>query len=194
MDVSNWFSSDLQFNKLYEDPLTAQASMHWTPLHIARKAAAFLAAEDGKRIADIGSGGGKFCLAAAYYQPGCFFHGIEQRQNLVNAARIAQQTTKLQNVDFVHANIIETDLSAYDHFYFFNSFYEHVAEDHRIDSQLSYSKELYTAYNRYLFKQLNKKPVGTRLVTFHSTQHEIPPSYFEMSVSDDELLKCWIKV
>jgi SAM-dependent methyltransferase len=188
-----WFSSDLRFHKLYADPLLAQASMHWTPLHIAKKAAAFLAAEPGKKILDIGSGAGKFCLAAAYYQPGCFYYGIEQRKNLIAAAQAAQDILRIQNVAFIHANIKGFDAGEYDHFYFFNAFFENINDEYKIDNELTYSKDLYNAYNRHLYKQLNKKPAGTRLVTFHSTQDEIPDTYHEVGGMEDEVLKFWMK-
>lgn len=192
--MTQWFLSDQQFHKLYDETLTAQASMHWTPLHIAKKAAAFLAAEPGKKVVDIGSGAGKFCLAAAFYQPHCFFYGIEQRKNLVDAANRAQRQTRIPNAEFIHANINEIDLGGYDHFYFFNAFYENIEDANKIDEAVAYSKELYASYNRYLYKQLNKKPAGTRLVTFHSSHHEIPPSYHEVSESDNATLQCWVKI
>jgi SAM-dependent methyltransferase len=194
MNTTQWFSSDLQFHKLYADPLLAQASMHWTPLHIAKKAAEFLAAEPGKKILDIGSGAGKFCLAAAYYQPTCFYYGIEQRKNLVDAAHAAQDILRIQNAAFIHANISAFDLEEYDHFYFFNAFYENLDDEYKIDTELTYSKQLYNAYNRHLYKQLDKKPAGTRLATFHSTQHEIPGSYHEVGGTEDEVLKFWAKI
>lgn len=189
----HWFSSDLQFHKLYAESLLAQASMHWTPLHITKKAADFLAAEKDKKILDIGSGAGKFCLAAAHYQPGCFFYGIEQRKNLVDAARAAQQVLRIPNAAFIDANLKETDLGGYDHFYFFNAFFENINDEHKIDATIPYSKDLYNAYNRYLHKQLSKKTSGTRLATFYSTQDEIPHTYLEVGASDDGALKFWIK-
>lgn len=194
MDTPSWFSSDGQFHRLYDDTLTAQANMHWTPLHIAKKAAAFLAAEPGKKILDIGSGAGKFCIAAAYYQPNCFFVGVEQRENLVEAAFHAQQQTRVPNVDFIHGNLNTTDLSVFDHFYFFNAFFENIQEKHRIDTSIEYSRDLYAAYNRYLYKQLQRKPAGTRLATFHSTHDEIPPGYHEVGGSEDATLQFWIKI
>lgn len=194
MITQPWFSSDQQFHKLYPGELLTQASMHWTPLHIAKKAAAFLAAEKGKKILDIGSGAGKFCLAAAYYQPDCFFVGVEQRKNLVEAANAAQQALRIPNAEFIHANLKETDLARYDHFYFFNAFFENLDEGHRIDTNVPYSKDLYHNYNRYLYRQLSKRPAGTRLATFHSTQHEIPPSYHEVGGTEDGVLKFWEKI
>ncbi len=192
--ADKWFASDLQFQLLYPEAAHAQASMHWTPLHIARKAAEFLAVEKNVRILDIGSGAGKFCLAAAYYQPNAFFYGVEQRAELVTYAEAAGDTLGLQNVSFTHTNITEADFRTYDHFYFFNSFYENLDSGYRIDENIHYSKDLYSTYNRFVYKQLEKKTGGTRLATFHSMEDEIPASFYEVASTDDGLLKFWIKV
>src|SRR6478609_5570708 len=114
--VNKWFASDQQFHQLYPAELHAQASMHWTPLHIARKAAEFLAVEKNSKVLDIGSGAGKFCLTGAYYQPQAFFLGAEQRKELINYSDAAADTLGLQNVSFIHANITGIDFSLYDHF------------------------------------------------------------------------------
>ena len=82
-DLDKWFSSDSQFHALFPASVHELARNHWTPLRIAQKAADFLAAEGGMKILDIGSGIGKFCLAAAYYKPNAFYYGIEQREDLV---------------------------------------------------------------------------------------------------------------
>jgi SAM-dependent methyltransferase len=192
--MNQWLASDAQFHKLYPDAVTAQASMHWTPLYIARKAAEFLAAENNVNILDIGSGAGKFCLAAAAYQPGSFFYGVEQREELVKYAEAAAVTMRLPNVSFMHANITSIDFTSYDHFYFFNAFFENINDEYKIDTKLRYSKELYASYNRYVYKQLDKKPAGTRLATFHSMEDEIPVGYHEVGSTEDNLLKFWVKI
>ncbi len=114
----DWFSSESQFHLLYPTSFHGLARNHWTPLLVAEKAANFLAVEKGSRILDIGSGIGKFCLAAAYHKPGCFFIGIEQRKDLVDYAEASRQVTGLKNFSFIHANIIDVDFAGYDHFYF----------------------------------------------------------------------------
>lgn len=192
--TEKWFISDKQFHQLYQENLLHQANMHWTPLQVAKKAAEFLSVGKSPKILDIGSGAGKFCLAAAHYQPQALFYGIEQRNELVKAANTALEILQLPNVSFVSANIIAIDLKAYDHFYFFNSFYENLDDHFKIDNEILYSRELYSTYKSYLFKQLEKKPIGTRLATFHSTEDEVPEQYHEVGVSDDSLLKFWIKV
>jgi len=81
INTESWFSSDAHFNHLYPSSIRLLAQRHWTPLVVARKAANFLAAESNVKILDIGSGVGKFCLAAAHYKPKAFYYGIEQRKD-----------------------------------------------------------------------------------------------------------------
>jgi len=192
--VEKWFSSDEQFHQLYPLTVQALARRHWTPLGVARKAAGFLAAENNVRILDIGSGTGKFCLGAAYYKPNAFYYGIEQRKTLVNYSEAAKEILHLENVSFTIGNFTQLDFRNYDHFYFYNSFFENLTSGDKIDDSIDYSSELYNYYSRYLFKQLEQKPGGTRLATFHSLEDEIPQSYHEVGSEFDNLLKFWIKV
>jgi len=191
--VEKWFSSDEQFHQLYPLSIQLLARRHWTPLSVVRKAAGFLAAENDVRILDIGSGVGKFCLGAAYYKPDAFYYGVEQRKILVNHAETAKEILHLENVSFTIGNFTQLDFRNYDHFYFYNSFFENLASGDKIDDSIDYSGELYNYYNRYLFKQLEQKPGGTRLATFHSMEDEIPQSYHEVGAEFDNLLKFWIK-
>ena len=66
-----------------------------------RKAANFLAAENNVRILDIGSGVGKFCLAASYYKPNAFYYGVEQRKSLVSHAETAKEICILKTFLFL---------------------------------------------------------------------------------------------
>lgn len=190
--LDKWFVSDTEFNQLYPPAIRLLAQRHWTPLHIVKSAAKFLAVEDGDRILDIGSGIGKFCLGAAYYNPTAFYYGVEQRADLVQHAESATNSLVLQNVSFIHENFTRLDCSSYDHFYFYNSFYENLIVIDKIDNSISCSQELYNYYSRYLFRQLEKKPSGTRLATYHNFKDIVPPS-FQMIESEIESLKFWIK-
>ena len=190
----DWFSSENQFHLLYPPSLHTLARNHWTPLLVARKAADFLAAEKSSRILDIGSGIGKFCLAAAYYNSDCFFVGVEQREDLVQYAEAAKQATGLKNVSFIHGNITGVDFGLYDHFYFYNSFYENLTVAEKIDDRVSYSIELYNQYSRVLYKQLEQRPPGTRIATYHGMTDILPPGYLEGGNDVNGLLKFWVKV
>lgn len=192
--MKNWFASDLIFNSLYPKPIQEVAEKHWTPINVAKKAAAFLAASEGTKVLDIGSGCGKFCLVAANDHPLTNFYGVEQRQNLVDLSTELGKELQLENAFFICENICNIDFEKYDHFYFYNSFYENVPGTQKIDSSIKYSEELYNYYNRYLYRQLKKKPKGTRLVTYHSFGSEIPNGYEVVNTDYNEFLKFWIKV
>lgn len=192
--TTRWFGSDAQFNQLYPAPMQLLAKRHWTPLVVARKAANFLAAESDAKILDIGSGVGKFCLAAAHYKPKAFYYGIEQRKNLIHDAEAAKTILEYENVFFLNGNFTQVDFKQYDHFYFYNSFYENLTATDKIDDSIDYSPELFKYYNRYLLKQLEQKPPGTRVAAYHSLEDEMPPGYEVVGVEMDSRLKFWIKI
>jgi SAM-dependent methyltransferase len=194
LEDKDWFKSDTQFDQLYSIPTQQLAHRHWTPLDVAKKAADFLATDRNAKILDIGSGVGKFCLSAAHFKPNAFFLGIEQRKSLINQAEEVKVKLGLDNVTFIQGNFTQIDFKNYDHFYFYNSFYENLYGTPKIDNSLEYSRELYNYYNFYLYKQLEKKPVGTKLVTFHSLDEEMPNGYHIVGADLDDLLKYWEKI
>jgi len=186
------FKNDAEFDWIYPEHFQLLSLKHWTPLAVAREAAEFLAVPDA-RVLDIGSGIGKFCLAAAYHFPETFFYGVEQRHELICLAEEAKAFTNLRNVNFVFGNITQINFKEFDHFYFYNAFYENIDQESQIDDTIELSESLYTYYNQYLYNALNQKPAGTRLVTFHSLEQEIPPSYKLIRTSKGTLLKMWVK-
>jgi SAM-dependent methyltransferase len=193
--AEKWFSSDHHFDQLYPPEIQDLAKKHWTPLYVARKAALFLTGGDNNdpRILDIGSGVGKFCLAAAQFKPKALYYGVEQRTSLVYKAETARQVLRLENVSFIPGNFTTLDFREYDHFYCYNPFYENLVGTDKIDNSIIYSSELYNYYNRYLYNELDKKPIGTRLATYHSLEDEVPKSYAQVGSEMDQLLKFWIK-
>jgi SAM-dependent methyltransferase len=188
------YDSDFEFNSLYPFPIRALAKNHWTPLSIAMKAAEFLAPKHNERILDIGSGVGKFCLAAAHHTPKAIYFGVEQRKSLINFANTAKQHLQLDNVSFIHGNFTQLDLKKYDHFYFYNSFYENLDCTNKIDDSIDYSGELYNYYNRYLYRQLRQMPEGTKVCTFCSLEDEIPDDFHLINTDMDDPLRFWIKI
>jgi SAM-dependent methyltransferase len=168
---TEWYNSDFQFNSLYPFSIQALAKYHWTPLSIAVKAAKFLAAEDNVRILDIGSGVGKFCLAAANHTPKANYFGVEQRKSLINFANATKRHLQLDNVSFIHGNFTQLDLKKYDHFYFYNAFYENLDGADKIDD----SK-------------------GTKVCKLCSLEDKIPGDFHLISADMDDPLKFWIKI
>ena len=192
--VEKWFTTDEQFNQLYTEPIRLLSQSHWTPLSVAKKAASFLAPESNVKILDIGSGVGKFCLTAAKLRPDAQFYGVEQRKELIDHANKAKKILGLKNVSFIHGNFTQIDLRDYNHFYFFNSFYENLTGTNKIDAKIDFSSDLYNTYNLHLHAQLAQKLPGTRLVTFHSLEDEVPKGFQLVNAQMDDLLKYWIKI
>lgn len=188
-----WFESDTVFDALYPINIQTLAKKHWTPIDVAKTAAEFLAIEPNSKILDIGSGVGKFCLTAAFFHPNNLFFGIEQRENLVEIANQTQLKLGLKNVLFIDGNVMEMNFNEYHHFYFYNAFFENIAGTEKIDEDISYSLQKYNSYNIFLYKQLQSKPAGTRLVTFHSLENEVPTNFMLVDAKMDNLLKFWIK-
>jgi len=191
--LDDWLSSDTQFHLLYPVSIRRLANKHWTPLNVAKMASEFLVIEDDARVLDIGSGVGKFCLAASCYKPNAFFTGIEQRAELIGHATAARDTLGVSNASFIHGNFTQLNFKTYDHFYFYNSFFENLDGTDKIDDRIEYSAALYDYYSRYLYKELEGKPAGTRIVTYCSWLDEMPPSYSVVQTGLDGLLKFHIK-
>ena len=193
-NLDKWFLSDARLHHLYPETIQLLARRHWTPLRITQMVVQFLTPAKGARVLDIGSGVGKFCLAAAYYQPGASFFGVEQRKDLSDHAEFAKAMLGLKNAYFINTNFTQLDFKQYDHFYFFNSFYENLVDKDKIDDSISYSCELYNLYNRFLYKKLDEMPPGTRLATFHCLEDKIPESFHLVETKMDCLLKFWLKI
>jgi SAM-dependent methyltransferase len=192
--LDKWFLSDAQLHYLYPESIQLLARKHWTPLSITQMVVEFLTPASGVKVLDIGSGVGKFCLAAAYYKPEAFFFGVEQRKDLTEHAQFARAMLGLNNAYFINSNFTQVDFKQYDHFYFYNSFYENLADTDKIDESVSYSLELYNLYNRFLYKKLDEMPSGTRLATFHCLEDKIPAGYHMIESKVGCLLKFWLKI
>lgn len=192
--INQWFTTDTKLNKLYPASIQLLANRHWTPLSISQLVAQFLVTHPGVKVLDIGSGVGKFCLAGAYYKPHASFYGVEQRHDLIAHGENARDRLGLQNVHFIHSNITDLDFKQYDHFYFFNSFYENLMDKDKIDDKITYSTYLYNFYHRQLYTKLKAMPTGTRVATFHCLENQIPPCYHVVDSNVGTLLKFWIKV
>ncbi|MNV77598.1 hypothetical protein D3C71_1710350 [compost metagenome] len=99
----------------------------------------------------------------------------------------------MSNVHFIHANITQVNFKEFDHFYYFNSFYENIDQLNGIDDTIETSIGLYLYYCQYLFTALEEKPVGTKLVTLQSLEQEIPSCYRLVDTFRGIFLKMWIK-
>lgn len=193
-EIEAYFSSDAAFGKLYPPAIQELAYRHWSPLEVAKKAANYLVTTKKTTVLDIGSGVGKFCLAAAHFKPHATFVGIEQRTVLVEQADLAKEKLGLNNASFIQGNFTKVDFSKYDHFYFYNPFYENLSGTPKIDDSLPYSTALFERYTEHLYRQLHQMPKGTRLATFHIVEEELTEGYHIVGSDVDDTLRYWVKV
>ncbi len=182
---------DSAFDTIYPEWIQKLSDRHWTPVDVARKAAIFLADAPEKRILDIGSGAGKFCLVGASLTQGRFY-GVEQRESLVKLSEEIALKNGIANAEFIHSNINEIPFSCYDAFYFYNSFFENLDRSCPIDKTMRLKIGLYHTYSAYVKQQLDLTPAGTKLVTFWSNRDEIPDS-FSLEASFSGALHFWKK-
>lgn len=187
-----FFRSDADFDWLYPEHFQLMSQKQWTPLHVAKIAAGYLNIK-GAKILDIGSGIGKFCLTAAHLYPDSLFFGVEQRHELIHYARIVKNYLKLANAGFIYANITQVNFKEFDHFYFYNSFYENIDRENVIDDTIEISYGLYDYYTQYLQSVLKDKPSGTRVVTYQSLGEILPDSFKLVESGFSTLLRLWIK-
>src|SRR5688572_31833715 len=75
---------DCAFDRFLPADLRRVSDEHWTPLVAALRAAQWLDEAGVRTVVDIGSGAGKFCVAAALAGH-CRFKGLEHRRRLVRA-------------------------------------------------------------------------------------------------------------
>lgn len=189
---ASFFLNDAAFDWLYPEHLQLISLKHWTPVRVAQAAADYLAVP-GAKVLDIGSGIGKFCLAAAQRHPDSDYYGIEQRGELVHFAERTRDYLGLRNAGFLEANITQVNFEAFDHFYFYNAFYENIDRENAIDDEIEVSRSLYEYYTAFLYHSFRQRPSGTRIVTYQSDGNVIPPGYRLTDSSFDQSLQLWIK-
>jgi SAM-dependent methyltransferase len=185
-------AEDEKFDLTYPRKIRELSSLHWTPVAVAAEAAKMLVTAPGIRVLDIGSGAGKFCLVGASVTGGRFT-GVEQRSDLIAAARRAAADLKLPDVEFIQSNVMDVDFAEYDAFYLFNPFEENMHYGHKIDSAVRLSPTLFKTYTSHVATQLGARPIGTRVVTYAGYADDIPSCYYcETTLFGDDL-KLWIK-
>jgi predicted RNA methylase len=180
------------FSDLLPLKLRQLSWLYFTPVHVAREAAAWLTADGCRDILDIGAGVGKFCVVGAS-TCSCRFHGIEYRPSLANLANTLIRKFELANAVVLNQDVVDTDFSCYDAFYMFNPFFENITASRALNDEIELSVRSYTHYYRYTEEQLDRAKSGTRLVTYHGNNFEVPSSYSKVRESSDGYLKLWIR-
>lgn len=170
--------------------------MFFTPIDVAAYAARLLAPEPGTRVLDVGSGPGKFCIAAALAVPTAEFVGIEWRPHLVDVANALARDLGVTNARFIQGDATELDWAPFDAFYLFNPFGEHLfSQEWRLDHTLDLDPDAYVKCVWAVRQKLARASLGTRVVTYHGFGAP-PPLGYEPSREDPigyKRLELWIK-
>jgi len=186
---------DARFDRLLPPALLRLAGLHFTPVAVAARAAAWLTAGGATEVADLGAGVGKFCLVGAATTAGRFT-GIELRTGLVQVARDLARRLDLPRAQFVQGDLRTAPLGRYQAFYVYDPFSEATAEeDERLDPCVPTADRAgdVTA----LLSRLESLPAGSRLAMFCGLGGPEPRGW-ERALKEQvnprgDLLEGWIK-
>ncbi|MCA9677060.1 MAG: methyltransferase domain-containing protein [Kofleriaceae bacterium] len=191
------WADDDHFDRLLPPRWRAKSGVHFTPVDIARRAAELLVDRPGLRILDVGSGVGKFCLAAAQLAPEASFVGIEQRPHLVRIAQGLARRLRIRNVTFSCGDAFATDWSQFDGFYLFNPFAEQLGGGApMLDRTIERSTDTFLHDIHAVRGLLADLELGTRVVTYHGFGASPPPGYQREAdePAGSDRLELWVKV
>jgi SAM-dependent methyltransferase len=188
--------TDLEFDCVYPPEIRIVSRRFWTPLRVAWRAAELLRSLGARRVLDVGSGPGKFCLAAGSQAPCLAFVGVEHRQHLVTVARDVASRLGISNAQFVVGNATLAALGVFDALYLYNPFAENTfEEDEQLDREVELSLDRYVSDLRRMRQALSLARIGTLVVTYHGFGARPPPSYEQLRAvpAGSDYLRVWRK-
>lgn len=190
-------TADDAFDRFLPLELREVSAHYWTPLRAVRQAAAWLREIQVRTVVDIGSGAGKFCVAAALLTR-CRFAGLEKRSSLVAAAReLAGFFDVEDRVTFVTGELGATAAPAGEAYYFFNPFAEYSFYSTRFaEPGLAFTPETFARDVAAATAFLAQAPVGTFALTLNGFGGSVPAGYVQLDVARrlPGTLRLWKKV
>jgi predicted RNA methylase len=184
------------FDRFLPYELRIVSSQYWTPLNVALRVAEWLVQLEIETVVDIGSGAGKFCVAAALATR-CKFVGLEQRPRLVEAAReLAEIFGVEQRVRFIQGTLDPHAIPQADAYYLYNPFGENLfgPEDH-LDADVELGNERYRRDIALMESFLEQAPLGTYLIKYNGFGGQVPSSYdtVRIDLGMPNMLRVWQK-
>jgi hypothetical protein len=178
---------DCAFDRFLPADLRRLSDEHWTPLVAALRAAQWLDEAGVRTVVDIGSGAGKFCVAAALAGH-CRFKGLEHRRRLVRAARdLAQAFDVADRVEFLHSVFGKDQAPGADAYYLYNPFGENVfGSEPELGDDVEITRERHARDVAAVEQLLQAAPAGTYLLTYNGFGGRVPQSYERVRI-DREL-------
>jgi hypothetical protein len=176
-------SADDAFDRLLPEELRSVSDRYWTPVPVIRQAAAWLRETGAKDVVDIGSGAGKFCVAAALLTR-CRFVGLEHRASLVDASReLAELFEVHDRVSFICAELSQSTELAAAAYYFFNPFGDYSFESERFaEPGLTFTPETHRRDIAAVRALLSGAADGTILITYNGFGGKVPAHYRQIDV------------
>lgn len=188
--------SDRVFDKTLTRRLRAASPVHWTPLEVVARVARWIDEREIRTVVDIGSGAGKFCVAAALMTRSRYV-GIEHRPWLVDAAsRLAASMGVGDRVAFSCCALGDAPLPPADAYYLFNPFGENL-----FDGEETLAADVDLGLERYRRDVIATKaafdaaPEGTFAIVYNGFGGRMPPRYGEVDVDRalPNVLRLWRK-
>lgn len=188
--------SDTDFDQFLPRELRVVSSIFWSRLAVARRAAEWITELGVRSVVDVGSGAGKFCVAAALATDASYV-GIEQRPRLVQAASdLAARFGVTERARFICGTFGAMPLPSAEAYYFFNPFGENVFRvEERLDSDVELGDSRYLRDIATAERLLDGLPGGTYLITYNGFGGEVPRSFREVRVDRElpSVLRMWRK-
>lgn len=180
--AGGWPHDEL-FDRFLPPRLRQASGVFWTPLVVAARAAAWFAEQGIGTVVDIGSGAGKFCVAAALGGD-CRFIGLEHRQRLVTAAdRLARLFQVDHRVQFIAGPLDPARAPAADAYYLYNPFAENrFGPESQLDADVELGEECFQRDVTATEALLRGAPRGTYVVTYNGFGGRVPDSYEKVRV------------
>jgi predicted RNA methylase len=163
---------------------------------VALRVAAWLDQAGARTVVDVGSGAGKFCVAAALASR-CSFTGIEQRPRFVEQARALACLFRVDDrVRFLQGDLNGGQLPAADAYYLYNPFGENLYDaDEHLGDDVELSLARYRRDIALMQRFFERAPIGTLVVKYNGFGGRMPPSYEDILVDREmpNVLRMWRK-
>jgi SAM-dependent methyltransferase len=175
---------DAAFDRFLAAELREVSAHYWSPLRVVRQAAAWLRDIQVRDVVDVGSGAGKFCVAAALLTR-CRFVGLEKRAALAEAARELAETFGVgDRVTFVTGDLASSRVPAADAYYLFNPFGEYAFHSRRFaDPAATFTPEAQARDVEAATALLSRARPGTFVITLNGIGGPLPGSYEQLDVA-----------
>jgi SAM-dependent methyltransferase len=189
--------NDIQVDSLFPEAAQRASSRYWTPVAVARRSAQILDDLGVRRVLDVGSGPGKFCVVAGARAPQITFVGVEHRAHLVAMASALAAQVRVGNAVFRLDDATRLPWTGFEGVYVFNSFAENrFAGQDQFDQTVELSRMRYIADVMRVERQLAAAPVGTILLTYYGLGGPIPNVYERVHVeaAGTSWLQVWRRI